>query len=126
MVQSTRRNAAKLAVLIGAVVATAAISVTGVDAKKNDNNGRGAERSKPVQLQILALNDFHGNIASTSSSFGGVGRADYLAANIAAREDAAEGKSIFVSAGDLIGASPLISARCLCHPRLAASSRCGQ
>jgi len=62
-----------------------------------------------VELQILAINDFHGNIASTSGSFGGTGRADYLAANIQAVEAGVK-NSIFVSAGDLIGASPLISA----------------
>ena len=62
-----------------------------------------------VQLQILAINDFHGNIATSSSSFGGVGRADFLAANLAAVADGAE-NSVFVSAGNLIGASPLISA----------------
>ena len=62
-----------------------------------------------VQLQILAINDFHGNIATSSSSFGGVGRADFLAANLAAVAEGAE-NSVFVSAGDLIGASPLISA----------------
>jgi 2',3'-cyclic-nucleotide 2'-phosphodiesterase (5'-nucleotidase family) len=38
----------------------------------------GQERnSDSVQLQILAINDFHGNIATSSGSFGGVGRADY-------------------------------------------------
>ena len=57
----------------------------------------------------LAINDFHGNIATSSDAFGGVGRADYLAANIAAARAGAE-NSVFVSAGDLIGASPLISA----------------
>ena len=62
-----------------------------------------------VQLRILAINDFHGNIATSSDSFGGVGRADYLAANIGAARDEVE-NSVFVSAGDLIGASPLISA----------------
>jgi 5'-nucleotidase len=62
-----------------------------------------------VQLKILAINDFHGNIASTSSSFGGTGRADFLAANIQAAVQGVD-NSIFVSAGDLIGASPLISA----------------
>ncbi len=62
-----------------------------------------------VQLQILAINDFHGNIATSSSSFGGVGRADFLSANPAAVADGAE-NSVFVSAGNLIGASPLISA----------------
>ena len=71
--------------------------------------GRGAEKSKPVDLQILAVNDFHGNIATTSGAFGGVGRADYLAANFRAEEQEFEHTEI-VSAGDLIGASPLISA----------------
>jgi hypothetical protein len=63
----------------------------------------------PVQLQILSINDFHGNIATTSGAFGGVGRADFLAANIGAAE-AEVTNSIVVSAGDLIGASPLVSA----------------
>ena len=62
-----------------------------------------------VELRIVAINDFHGHIATSSDSFGGVGRADYLAANIAAARAGAE-NSVFVSAGDLIGASPLISA----------------
>ena len=64
---------------------------------------------REVQLRILAINDFHGHVATSSDAFGGVGRADYLAANIAAARAHAE-NSVFVSAGDLIGASPLISA----------------
>ena len=62
-----------------------------------------------VNLQILAINDFHGAIATSSGAFGGTGRADFLAANIQAAEAGAD-NSILVSAGDLIGASPLISA----------------
>ena len=69
----------------------------------------GAKNSREVNLQILAINDFHGSIATTSGAFGGVGRADFLAANIRAAEAEAD-NSITVSAGDLIGASPLISA----------------
>ena len=69
----------------------------------------GGERAPEVNLQILAINDFHGNIATTSGAFGGVGRADFLAANMRAAEADAD-NSITVSAGDLIGASPLISA----------------
>lgn len=69
----------------------------------------GAERSREVNLKILAINDFHGNIATTSSGFGGTGRADFLSANIKAATAYAD-NAIFVSAGDLIGASPLISA----------------
>lgn len=61
-----------------------------------------------VELKILAINDFHGNIATSSVSFGGTGRADFLSANIQAAKSLAD-NSIFVSAGDLIGASPLVS-----------------
>jgi 5'-nucleotidase len=75
---------------------------------KNDNGG-GAANSAEVPLQILAINDFHGNIDSASTSFGGTGGADFLATNIRARE-AGVRNSIVVSAGDLIGASPLVSA----------------
>jgi len=90
------------------IMLTTIISSTVLAAPKA-NNGRGAENSREVQLQILAINDFHGNIATTSGSFGGVGRADFLAANMRAAEADAD-NSIIVSAGDLIGASPLISA----------------
>ena len=65
--------------------------------------------TEDVHLRILAINDFHGHIDTSSDSFGGVGRADYLAANIGAARAEVE-NSVFVSAGDLIGASPLISA----------------
>ena len=73
------------------------------------HHGKGGKHNREVNLQILAINDFHGNIATSSGSFGGTGRADFLAANIQAAEAEAD-HSIFVSAGDLIGASPLISA----------------
>jgi len=79
------------------------------DSPSQQYNGQGDVNSKEVELQILAINDFHGNIATTSGAFGGVGRADFLAANMRAAEADAD-NSIIVSAGDLIGASPLISA----------------
>ena len=88
-------------------VLTAAALVFAVPASAN--RGQGADRSEPVNLRILAINDFHGNIDTESGSFGGTGGADFLATNIAAAEAGAD-NSIFVSAGDLIGASPLISA----------------
>jgi 5'-nucleotidase len=74
-----------------------------------ESPGQGADESEQVELQILALNDFHGNINTLSTSFGGTGGAQNLATNIAAAE-AGHRNSIVVSAGDLIGASPLISA----------------
>lgn len=84
----------------------------------------GITRPPVVNLKILAINDFHGNIATSSSSFGGTGRADYLAANIQAAAEGAD-NSIFVSAGDLIGASPLISALFHDEPTIEAMNMMG-
>ncbi len=97
--------------VVGLFAAALALAVVApVGAGTEEGARAGDRRGEPVDLQILAINDFHGNIATSSGSFGGTGRADYLAANIQAAEAAAPGSSIFVSAGDLIGASPLISA----------------
>lgn len=113
--RNRRGLVAKSAILAGSMVA--AMIATG-PADADVRNG------KPVELQILAINDFHGNIATSSSSFGGVGRADYLAANVRAAEADAD-HSIFVSAGDLIGASPLVSALFHDEPTIEAMNMMG-
>ena len=74
-----------------------------------EDAGQVAANSREIPLQILAINDFHGNINTFSTSFGGSGGAQNLATNIRNRERGVK-NSIVVSAGDLIGASPLISA----------------
>ena len=65
-----------------------------------------------VELQILAINDFHGAIAPVPDQLWlsqPVGRADFFASHIREAEEGVR-HSVVVSAGDLIGASPLISA----------------
>jgi 5'-nucleotidase len=67
-----------------------------------------------VEVQVLALNDFHGNLMPPSGSSGRVGAtlaggAEYLSTHIKNLK-AQNANSIVVSAGDLIGASPLVSA----------------
>jgi 5'-nucleotidase len=109
-----KKSWVRLGVAAAAVGAALVATVAPADAGRGNNgghgqNGNGADNSEEVNLQILAINDFHGNIATTSGAFGGVGRADFLAANMRAAEAEAD-NSITVSAGDLIGASPLISA----------------
>ncbi|MDH3248718.1 MAG: bifunctional metallophosphatase/5'-nucleotidase [Acidimicrobiia bacterium] len=94
---------------VGWVVALATMLALTLVTPALAGNENGVANAKRVNLQILAINDFHGNIDTDSGSFGGTGGADYLATNIAAREAEAD-HSIMVSAGDLIGASPLISA----------------
>ena len=74
----------------------------------------GAKPSGTVSVQILALNDFHGNLLPPSGSSGRVGTIDaggveYLATHISNLR-ALNPNTVVVSAGDLIGASPLLSA----------------
>jgi 5'-nucleotidase len=67
-----------------------------------------------VAVQILAVNDFHGHLPPPSGSIGAVadieaGGAEYLATHIDTLR-ALNPNTVVVSAGDLIGASPLPSA----------------
>lgn len=69
---------------------------------------------KFVNVQILALNDFHGNLLPPTGSSGRVGTIDaggveFLATHINNLR-ALNPNTVVVSAGDLIGASPLLSA----------------
>ena len=72
------------------------------------------QQSGIVDVQILAVNDFHGNLQPPSGSSGRIGTtpaggAGFLATHINNLR-ALNPNTIFVSAGDLIGASPLLSA----------------
>ena len=55
----------RLLVLTAIFAVVAAVFAAPASADKNDNNGQGAENSPEVNLQILAINDFHGNIATS-------------------------------------------------------------
>ncbi|WP_346742671.1 bifunctional metallophosphatase/5'-nucleotidase [Spongiactinospora sp. TRM90649] len=78
-------------------------------------SGPGKARTVPVRL--IAVNDFHGNLEPPTGSGGRIvneqgttvdaGGAAYLATHIKALADA---NTVTVAAGDLIGATPLISA----------------
>jgi len=74
----------------------------------------GAIPSGTVDVQILALNDFHGNLLPPSGSSGRVGTVDaggveFLATHISNLR-ALNPNTVVVSAGDMVGASPLLSA----------------
>jgi 5'-nucleotidase len=82
----------------------------------------GAIPSGTVNVQLLALNDFHGNLEPPTSSSGCVpavsgcpapntpaGGVEYLATHISNLR-ALNPNTVVVSAGDMIGASPLLSA----------------
>ncbi|MFI7302992.1 bifunctional metallophosphatase/5'-nucleotidase [Micromonospora aurantiaca] len=102
-----RRAAVGLAAL--AATAFTAVAVTPDQAEA---------RPKPVDVQLLAINDFHGNLEPPSGSSGTIdgqpaGGAEYLASHLKSMRAEAkrQGKgTVTVAAGDLIGASPLLSA----------------
>ncbi len=73
-----------------------------------------AAPSGTVDVQILAVNDFHGNLEPPAGSAGRIsginaGGVEYLATHINNLR-ATNRNTVVVSAGDMIGASPLISA----------------
>lgn len=99
---------------------------------------------KPVDIQILSLNDFHGQLETVDpllSSGGRIGNltsgactppacvaaggVEYLASHV--RNLRAENKrnTVFVSAGDLIGATPLLSALFHDEPTIEAFNKIG-
>ncbi|MEA2361106.1 MAG: 5-nucleotidase [Thermoleophilaceae bacterium] len=92
-----------------------------------------AAKPADVDVQLLGLNDFHGHLESTtpgtiaadpSSPRVPAGGAEYLATHV--RTKAAENRNtLVVSAGDLIGASPLLSALFHDEPTIEAMNQIG-
>jgi 5'-nucleotidase len=88
----------------------------------------------PIEVQILGLNDFHGNLETPSAPVSLVqpdgskseGRFGGAAALAGTLQRLRAGKpSVTVAAGDLIGATPLASAYFLDEPSIAALSAAG-
>jgi 5'-nucleotidase len=80
------------------------------------NGGGDGEGPPPVTVQLLALNDFHGYLEPPSGSSGTIagvpaGGVEYLATQLSLlSEQVQQENTVTVAAGDLIGASPLLSA----------------
>jgi 5'-nucleotidase len=109
--------ATPLALSAGAVADESGRASTTSDSAKA---ARQSDNPDFTRLQLLAINDFHGQIEKvpTTSSGGLVGTtpaggAEYLATHLAQLRRQAHywgGSSLTVAAGDLIGATPLLSA----------------
>jgi 5'-nucleotidase len=105
------------ALALAAAAATAGVTTSTAAAAPKDR----PKGPPPVELQLLALNDFHGQlepVSSTSSGsrlpgfgFEAFGGSEYLATQVRQLEAASKQKNtLTVAAGDLIGATPLLSA----------------
>ena len=129
MSHTTRRLAG---VAVAGVCAAAALAAPAAQAHSSKAPNKGAL----VDIQILSFNDFHGNLEAPSGSSGRIvvdhfvdtadtdkdgnttevldktvdaGGVEYLATHLAAARTG-HANSITVAAGDLVGASPLLSA----------------
>lgn len=84
----------------------------------------------PVTLRVIAINDFHGNLEPPSrgvevdGAMVAAGGAGHLAAHVAALRAQAE-HALVVSAGDLVGASPLLSGLFHDEPTIEAMNQLG-
>ena len=81
-------------------------------------------------VQLLAINDFHGNLQPPSGSSGRVGATlaggvEYLATTVKTLKATNPNGTIEVAAGDLIGASPLLSAAFHDEPTIEAMNALG-
>jgi 5'-nucleotidase len=109
---SPSRRRARRAV-IPAAIALLLVASTAALAAKPPDVPKGT-----VDVQLLSINDFHGNLEPPAGSSGRIstpggnvdaGGVEYLATHVRALE-ATNPNTVVVSAGDLIGASPLLSA----------------
>jgi 5'-nucleotidase len=72
-----------------------------------------------VELQLLGVNDFHGNLEPPQQDLGG---AAWLGAHLARAARSHPERTITVHAGDMVGASPLISSYFHDEPTVRASN----
>ena len=86
--------------------------------------------AEPVHIRLLAFNDFHGALEGPAGSVTvdgesiDAGGADYFAAHIAAEKGEADHTTV-VAAGDLIGATPLVSALFFDEPTIEFFNKAG-
>ncbi|MBL8533108.1 MAG: bifunctional metallophosphatase/5'-nucleotidase [Betaproteobacteria bacterium] len=78
-----------------------------------------------VNVKLIGFNDFHGNLKSPGNFSGNpAGGADYLAGYIASLK-AQNPNTVVIHAGDMVGASPLVSALFHDEPTIEAMNKIG-
>ncbi|TQL66917.1 5'-nucleotidase [Nocardioides albertanoniae] len=127
------------------VVAVAAVALAAAAVANPVANSASAKPGKHlVDIQLLSFNDFHGNLEAPSGSSGrlvtghqidpatgkpvdetaDVGGVEYLATHLAEARKGHD-RSLTVAAGDLVGASPLLSAAFHDEPSVEALNKVG-
>ncbi|GAA1248103.1 MULTISPECIES: bifunctional metallophosphatase/5'-nucleotidase [Streptomyces] len=118
----TRRRAASRILAAAAGFATVGALVAALPANATQDRYHGGKGGRTVDVQLLSFNDFHGNLEPPAGSSGQVtenlpdgttrkvdaGGVEYLATSLRTARKS-HPYSVTAAAGDLIGASPLLS-----------------
>ncbi len=125
---SRPRRRRRISIVLISVLALALSSVPATADDSKPSKPKGA-----VDVQILAINDFHGNLQPPTGSSGRIGPsgtpeyggAAFLATHLHTLEATNPKNTVIVSAGDMIGASPLLSALFHDEPTIEAANLWG-
>lgn len=119
---ATRRTRRVLAAAAGLATAGALVAAMPAGAAHGDRHGGHHSKSRTVDVQLLSFNDLHGNLEPPAGSAGTVseiqpdgttvsvpaGGVEYLATSLRTARGG-NPYSVTAAAGDLVGASPLLS-----------------
>ncbi|MFF4410094.1 bifunctional metallophosphatase/5'-nucleotidase [Streptomyces sp. NPDC001404] len=135
-----RRLARRLTTATALLAATAGVlsTVTAPASAHDRGHGDGHRHDRTVDVQMLSFNDFHGNLEPPQGSSGTVteaepdgtkkvvpaGGMEYLASSLRTARKGHE-YSVTAAAGDLIGASPLMSGLFHDEPTIEAMNKLG-
>lgn len=86
---------------------------------------KGKEHAKTVDLQVLSTNDFHGHLNPGTLSGSPVGGAAYLGAYLERAEAANPKGTLIMDGGDMVGASPFVSAYFQDRPTIEVANEIG-
>ena len=123
-----RRNLVTLAALTAGAVVAPMPGAGGERPARSDARAPAAVRG--VQVQVLAINDFHGQLEAAPGLTWGAddvpaGGVEYLATHVRRQRAENPRHTAVVSAGDLVGASPLLSAHFHDEPTVEAMNLLG-
>ncbi|MFE9171763.1 bifunctional metallophosphatase/5'-nucleotidase [Streptomyces kebangsaanensis] len=133
------RRRAPRRVVVAALTTAAALATAGALAAANPAQADPSAKQSPTKdLQLLAINDFHGNLEPPAGSSGRVtelqpdgttanidaGGVEYLASSLRTARKGHD-RSLTVAAGDLVGASPLLSGLFHDEPTVEAMNKLG-
>ena len=105
---------------LAAFAAASAVALVGLRATALELAGAPPPPRGPVELQLLGVNDFHAHLEPPKPGLGG---AAWLSAHLRRAERSHPARTIRVHAGDMAGATPLVSSHFHDEPGVVAMNR---